>query len=119
HVVMEVFREAGVPDGVINLVYVSGTEAGDVIFKHPDFAGIHFTGSTGVFEDIWKTIGENIHLYKTYLRIVVETVGIDFILAHPSASIAVLNSALIQGAFYYQRQKCSVAYRAYIPDPLW
>lgn len=119
HVVMEVFREAGVPDGVINLVYVSGTEAGDVIFKHPDFAGIHFTGSTGVFQDIWKTIGENIHLYKTYPRIVGETGGKDFILAHPSADIAVLNTALIRGAFEYQGQKCSAASRAYIPASLW
>lgn len=119
HVVMEVFREAGVPDGVINLVYVSGTEAGDVIFKHPDFAGIHFTGSTGVFQDIWKTIGENIHLYKTYPRIVGETGGKDFILAHPSADIAVLNTALVRGAFEYQGQKCSAASRAYIPASLW
>ena len=119
HVVMEVFREAGVPDGVINLVYVSGTEAGDVIFKHPDFAGIHFTGSTGVFQDIWKAIGENIHLYKTYPRIVGETGGKDFILAHPSADIAVLNTALIRGAFEYQGQKCSAASRAYIPASLW
>ncbi|MCC2598404.1 L-glutamate gamma-semialdehyde dehydrogenase [Sphingobacterium sp. FBM7-1] len=119
HVVMEVFREAGVPDGVINLVYVSGTEAGDVIFKHPDFAGIHFTGSTGVFQDIWKAIGENIHLYKTYPRIVGETGGKDFILAHPSADIAVLNTALVRGAFEYQGQKCSAASRAYIPASLW
>lgn len=119
HVVMEVFREAGVPDGVINLVYVSGTEAGDVIFKHPDFAGIHFTGSTGVFQDIWKTIGENIHLYKTYPRIVGETGGKDFIVAHPSADIAVLNTALVRGAFEYQGQKCSAASRAYIPASLW
>src|SRR5690606_35325210 len=119
HVVMEVFREAGVPDGVINLVYVSGTEAGDVIFKHPDFAGVHFTGSTGVFKDIWKTIGENIHLYKTYPRIVGETGGQDFILAHPSADIAVLNTALIRGAFEYQGHKCTAASRAYIPASLW
>src|SRR5690606_13311708 len=116
---MKVFKAAGLPDGVINLVYVSGPEAGDVIFKHPDFAGIHFTGSTGVFQDIWKTIGENIHRYKTYPRIVGETGGKDFILAHPTADVAVLNTALVRGAFEYQGQKCSAASRAYIPKSLW
>src|SRR5690606_4813613 len=110
---------AGLPAGVINLVYVSGPDAGDVIFKHPDFAGIHFTGSTGVFQDIWKTIGENIHRYKTYPRIVGETGGKDFILAHPSADIEVLNTALVRGAFEFQGQKCSAASRAYIPQSLW
>ena len=119
NVLMEIFKEAGVPDGVINLVYVSGPDAGDVIFKHPDFAGIHFTGSTGVFQDIWKTIGQNIHLYKTYPRIVGETGGKDFILAHPSADLKVLNTALVRGAFEYQGQKCSAASRAYIPKSLW
>lgn len=119
NVLMKVFKEAGLPDGVINLVYVSGPEAGDVIFKHPDFAGIHFTGSTGVFQDIWKTIGENIHRYKTYPRIVGETGGKDFILAHPTADVAVLNTALVRGAFEYQGQKCSAASRAYIPRSLW
>ena len=119
NVLMEIFREAGVPAGVINLVYVSGPDAGDVIFKHPDFAGIHFTGSTGVFQDIWKTIGENIHLYKTYPRIVGETGGKDFILAHPSANLEVLNTALVRGAFEFQGQKCSAASRAYIPKSLW
>lgn len=119
NVVMEVFREAGVPNGVINLVYVSGPDAGDVIFKHPDFAGIHYTGSTGVFQNIWKTIGENIHRYKTYPRIVGETGGKDFILAHPSADIEVLNTALVRGAFEYQGQKCSAASRAYVPKSLW
>ncbi|HLS96430.1 delta-1-pyrroline-5-carboxylate dehydrogenase [Sphingobacterium allocomposti] len=119
NVLMKVFKEAGLPDGVINLVYVSGPEAGDVIFKHPDFAGIHFTGSTGVFQDIWKTIGENIHRYKTYPRIVGETGGKDFILAHPTADVAVLNTALVRGAFEYQGQKCSAASRAYIPKSLW
>lgn len=119
NVVMEVFREAGVPNGVINLVYVSGPDAGDVIFKHPDFAGIHYTGSTGVFQNIWKTIGENIHRYKAYPRIVGETGGKDFILAHPSADIEVVNTALVRGAFEYQGQKCSAASRAYIPKSLW
>jgi 1-pyrroline-5-carboxylate dehydrogenase len=118
-VLMEIFREAGVPDGVINLVYVSGPDAGDVIFKHPDFAGIHFTGSTGVFQDIWKTIGNNIHLYKTYPRIVGETGGKDFILAHKSAHVDALVTGIVRGAFEYQGQKCSAASRVYIPDNLW
>ena len=83
NVLMQVFREAGVPAGVINLVYVDGPTAGEVIFDHPDFAGIHFTGSTGVFQNIWKTIGNNIHKYKTYPRIVGETGGKDFVLVHP------------------------------------
>ncbi|HLT88656.1 MAG TPA: L-glutamate gamma-semialdehyde dehydrogenase [Sphingobacterium sp.] len=119
NVIMEVFIEAGLPKGVINLVYVSGPDAGDVIFKHPDFAGIHFTGSTGVFQNIWKTIGENIHRYKTYPRIVGETGGKDFILAHPSADVEVLNTALVRGAFEFQGQKCSAASRAYVPQSLW
>lgn len=119
HVLMEIFQEAGLPDGVINLIYVSGPDAGDVIFKHPDFSGIHFTGSTGVFQDIWKTIGEQIHNYKTYPRIVGETGGKDFILAHPSADLDVLNTALVRGAFEYQGQKCSAASRAYVPKSLW
>ncbi|WP_140936755.1 L-glutamate gamma-semialdehyde dehydrogenase [Sphingobacterium lumbrici] len=119
NILMQIFKEAGLPDGVINLVYVSGPDAGDVIFRHPDFSGIHFTGSTGVFQDIWKTIGQNIHLYKTYPRIVGETGGKDFIVAHPSADLAVLNTALVRGAFEYQGQKCSAASRAYIPQSLW
>lgn len=119
NVLMQIFREAGLPDGVINLVYVSGPEAGDVIFKHPDFAGIHFTGSTGVFQDIWKTIGENIHRYKTYPRIVGETGGKDFIVVHSSADVDVAVTALARGAFEFQGQKCSAASRAYIPKSLW
>lgn len=119
NVLMEIFREAGLPDGVINLVYVSGPEAGDVIFKHPDFAGIHFTGSTGVFQDIWKSIGENIHRYKTYPRIVGETGGKDFIVVHPSADVDVAVTALSRGAFEFQGQKCSAASRAYIPASIW
>lgn len=119
HVIMEVFRKAGLPDGVINLVFVSGPVAGDVIFKHPDFAGIHFTGSTKVFQNIWKTIGENIHLYKTYPRIVGETGGKDFIIAHRSADPKVVSTAISRGAFEYQGQKCSAASRVYIPSNLW
>ncbi|EEI91590.1 1-pyrroline-5-carboxylate dehydrogenase [Sphingobacterium spiritivorum ATCC 33300] len=119
NVLMEIFREAGLPDGVINLVFVSGPDAGDIIFKHPDFAGIHFTGSTGVFQNIWKTIGENIHLYKTYPRIVGETGGKDFILVHPSADLKVTNTAIVRGAFEYQGQKCSAVSRVYIPKSLW
>lgn len=119
HVLMEIFKAAGVPDGVINLVFVSGPTAGKVIFSHPDFAGIHFTGSTGVFQNIWKTIGENIHLYKTYPRIVGETGGKDFIFAHKSADAAVVATAIARGAFEYQGQKCSAASRCYIPDNIW
>ncbi|UKJ07058.1 L-glutamate gamma-semialdehyde dehydrogenase [Solitalea lacus] len=119
NVLMEVFREAGVPDGVINLVYVSGPDAGDVIFKHPDFAGIHFTGSTEVFQNIWKEIGNNIHIYKTYPRIVGETGGKDFVLAHKSADPEVVATALIRGAFEYQGQKCSAASRAYVSKSIW
>lgn len=119
NVIMEIFREAGVPDGVINLVYASGPDAGDVIFQHPDFAGIHFTGSTGVFQDIWKTIGNNIHKYKTYPRIVGETGGKDFILVHGSADAQVSSTAILRGAFEYQGQKCSAASRVYIAKSLW
>jgi len=119
NVLMQVFCEAGVPAGVINLVYVSGPVAGDVIFNHPDFAGIHFTGSTPVFQGMWQTIGNNIHKYKTYPRIVGETGGKDFVLAHPSADADVVSTALVRGAFEYQGQKCSAASRAYIPASLW
>lgn len=119
NVLMEIFREAGVPDGVINLVFVSGPDAGDVIFNHPDFAGIHFTGSTGVFQNIWKSIGNNIQNYKTYPRIVGETGGKDFVMAHSSADAAALSTALARGAFEFQGQKCSAASRAYIPASLW
>jgi 1-pyrroline-5-carboxylate dehydrogenase len=118
-VLMEVFMEAGVPPGVINLIYVPGGVTGDVIFGHTDFGGIHFTGSTGVFQDIWKTIGNNIHRYKSYPRIVGETGGKDFILAHPSANADEVITALSRGAFEYQGQKCSAASRAYIPQSMW
>lgn len=119
NVLMEIFKKAGVPDGVINLIYPTGPDAADVIFSHPDFAGIHFTGSTAVFQNIWKTIGNNIHLYKTYPRIVGETGGKDFILAHPSAEAKVVATAISRGAFEYQGQKCSAASRAYIPKNSW
>lgn len=119
NVLMEIFREAGLPEGVINLIYVSGPDAGEVIFHHPDFAGIHFTGSTAVFQDIWRTIGNNIYKYKSYPRIVGETGGKDFILVHPSADIKVANTAIVRGAFEFQGQKCSAASRVYIPKSLW
>jgi len=118
-IIMEVFKEAGLPDGVINLVYVSGPVAGEVIFKHPDFAGIHFTGSTGVFQGIWKTIGENIHRYKSYPRIVGETGGKDFIVVHPSSKPKEVATAIVRGAFEFQGQKCSAASRVYVPSNLW
>ncbi|MEN8250808.1 MAG: L-glutamate gamma-semialdehyde dehydrogenase [Bacteroidota bacterium] len=119
HVLMDLFKEAGLPDGVINLVHVSGPVAGDVIFKHPDFAGIHFTGGTGVFQTIWETIGGNIKKYKGYPRIVGETGGKDFVLAHKSADPQAVATALTRGAFEYQGQKCSAASRAYIPKEMW
>lgn len=119
NVLMQIFREAGLPDGVINLVYVSGPEAGEVIFNHPDFSGIHFTGSTAVFQDIWKTIGNNIHKYKTYPRIVGETGGKDFILVHGSADVEASSTAILRGAFEYQGQKCSAASRVYIAASVW
>ena len=117
-VLMELFIEAGVPAGVINLIYVDGPVAGDVIFKHPDFAGIHFTGSTKVFQTIWGEIGQNIHRYKSYPRIVGETGGKDFIVAHPSAHARAVATAISRGAFEYQGQKCSAASRVYLPSNL-
>ena len=119
NVIMQVLKEAGLPDGVINLVYVSGPDAGEVIFNHKDFAGIHFTGSTGVFQNIWKTIGNNIHKYRSYPRIVGETGGKDFVVAHKSANPREVSTALARGAFEYQGQKCSAASRAYIPSNIW
>ncbi len=118
-VIMDIFREAGVPDGVINLVFVSGPVAGKTVMEHPDFAGFHFTGSTGVFQHIWKTIGTNIARYKTYPRIVGETGGKDFVMVHRSANVDAVVTALVRGAFEFQGQKCSAASRAYIPDTLW
>lgn len=114
-VLMEVFQKAGVPAGVINLVYVSGPAASEVLFSSPDFAGIHFTGSTGVFQDIWKNIGENIHMYKSYPRIVGETGGKDYIFMAPSGCSKEVATGITRGAFEYQGQKCSAASRAFIP----
>ncbi len=116
---MKIFKEAGLPDGVINLIYVDGPVAGEVIFKHPDFAGIHFTGSTKVFQTIWKTIGENLPTYKSFPRIVGETGGKDFVVAHSSANPKAVAVGLVRGAFEYQGQKCSAASRAYIPANIW
>ncbi len=118
-VIMDVLIEAGLPAGVINLIYVDGPVAGEVIFNHPDFAGIHFTGSTAVFQHIWRTIGENIHKYRSYPRIVGETGGKDFVVAHESADADEVATGLVRGAFEYQGQKCSAASRAYIPSTLW
>ncbi len=118
-VIMDIFREAGLPEGVINLVFVSGPVAGNEIFAHKDFAGIHFTGSTEVFQNIWKTIGNNIHLYKSYPRIVGETGGKDFVFVHPTANMDHVVIALVRGAYEYQGQKCSAASRAYIPASAW
>ncbi|MVT08622.1 L-glutamate gamma-semialdehyde dehydrogenase [Chitinophaga tropicalis] len=116
NVIMKVLIEAGLPAGVINLIYTDGPLLGDVAFSHPDFAGIHFTGSTAVFQQMWKTIGTNISKYKTYPRIVGETGGKDFVLAHKSADVDVTAIALARGAFEYQGQKCSAASRAYLPS---
>ena len=119
NVIMALFKEAGLPDGVINLIYTDGPETGEIVFNHPDFAGLHFTGSTGVFRGMWNAIGANIHKYKTYPRIVGETGGKDFVLVHKSADIDTAVTALARGAFEYQGQKCSAASRAYIPSNLW
>lgn len=119
NVLMEIFKKAGVPDGVINLIYPSGPDAAEVVFNHKDFAGIHFTGSTEVFQNIWQTIGNNIHKYKSYPRIVGETGGKDFIMAHKSADAKTLSTAISRGAFEYQGQKCSAASRVYVPSNLW
>ena len=113
---MKILKEAGLPDGVINLVFIDGATIGEVVFNHPDFAGLHFTGSTGVFNKMWETIGKNTPIYKTYPRIVGETGGKDFVIAHKSANPDVVVAALARGAFEYQGQKCSAASRAYIPS---
>lgn len=118
-VIMDLFKAAGLPDGVINLVPVSGPVLGDVVFNHKDFAGLHFTGSTGVFRHLWKTIGNNIEKYRSYPRIVGETGGKDFIIAHESAVPAEVATGISRGAFEYQGQKCSAASRAYIPSNMW
>lgn len=118
-VIMELFKAAGVPDGVINMVSVDGPTAGDVVFKHKDFAGLHFTGSTGVFRHLWQEIGENIATYKSYPRIVGETGGKDFVVAHKSANPKEVATAISRGAFEFQGQKCSAASRAYVPNNIW
>lgn len=119
HVIMDLFEEAGLPDGVINLIFTDGPVAGDLIFSHSEFAGLHYTGSTGVFNKLWQTIGDNIGNYKSYPRIVGETGGKDFVVAHESADAKTVATALVRGAFEYQGQKCSAASRAYIPKNLW
>ncbi|MBL3655095.1 L-glutamate gamma-semialdehyde dehydrogenase [Fulvivirga sediminis] len=119
NIIMQVFKEAGLPDGVINLIFVDGPVAGDVIFNHPEFAGLHFTGSTAVFKQLWKTIGQNIDKYRTYPRIVGETGGKDFIMAHKSAYAKRLATAIVRGSFEFQGQKCSAASRVYVPSNLW
>ena len=116
---MRILKEAGLPDGVINLVYVSGPVVGEVCFNHRDFAGVHFTGSTAVFNNMWETIGKNMAMYKSYPRIVGETGGKDFVMVHRSADAGVVATALLRGAFEFQGQKCSAASRAYIPSNLW
>ncbi|MFT4738673.1 MAG: 1-pyrroline-5-carboxylate dehydrogenase [Cyclobacteriaceae bacterium] len=118
-VIMELFKEAGLPDGVINMIYVDGPEVGEVVFNHKDFAALHFTGSTSVFKHLWKTIGTNIEKYRSYPRIVGETGGKDFVVAHKSANAKEVSTALVRGAFEFQGQKCSAASRAYIPTNLW
>lgn len=118
NMIMNVLREAGLPDGVINLVFASGPTVGEVCFGHPQFAGVHFTGSTGVFNQMWGTIGQNVAKYRGYPRIVGETGGKDFVLAHPSADAEALAVGLLRGAFEYQGQKCSAASRCYIPSNL-
>lgn len=115
-VFMEILQEAGLPDGVINLVYTDGPTVGDLCFNHREFAGVHFTGSTGVFQNMWKTIGNNIAKYRSYPRIVGETGGKDFVMVHPSAEVDAVVAGLARGAFEYQGQKCSAASRAYIPS---
>ena len=113
---MRILKEAGLPDGVINLIYVDGPTLGKTCFAHKEFAGVHFTGSTGVFNNMWKTIGENVSNYRSYPRIVGETGGKDFVIAHKSANADVVATALLRGAFEFQGQKCSAASRAYLPS---
>lgn len=118
-IIMELFHEAGLPDGVINMICVDGPTAGDIIFKHKDFSGLHFTGSTAVFKHLWKEIGSNLDAYRSYPRIVGETGGKDFIVAHPSANPLEVATGISRGAFEFQGQKCSAASRAYVPASIW
>lgn len=119
HYVLKLFEEAGLPPGVINMVTGDPQAVSDVLLSHPDLAGVHFTGSTSVFKGMWKTVGQNIHLYKNYPRLVGETGGKDFVLAHESADPEAVATALVRGAFEYQGQKCSAASRAYVPAGMW
>lgn len=118
-VIMDVLIEAGLPAGVINMIFTDGKETAEKVLAHRDFAGLHFTGSTKVFQGMWKMIGDNIHNYRTYPRIVGETGGKDFVIAHPSSNVEAVATALVRGAFEYQGQKCSAASRAYVPKSLW
>ena len=118
-VIMELFKAAGLPDGVINMITVDGPDAGDVVFKHKEFAALHFTGSTGVFRHLWKEIGNNVEKYRSYPRIVGETGGKDFIIAHKSANALEVGTAITRGSFEFQGQKCSASSRAYIPANIW
>ncbi|CAD7798477.1 1-pyrroline-5-carboxylate dehydrogenase [Chryseobacterium aquaeductus] len=118
-VIMDVLTEAGLPAGVINMIFTDGKETAEKVLAHKDFAGLHFTGSTKVFQGMWKMIGDNIHNYRTYPRIVGETGGKDFVIAHPSANVEAVATGLVRGSFEYQGQKCSAASRAYIPRSLW
>lgn len=118
-VIMDLLTEAGLPAGVINMIFTDGKETAEKVLAHPDFAGLHFTGSTKVFQGMWKMIGDNIHQYKTYPRIVGETGGKDFVIAHSSANVEAVATGLVRGAFEYQGQKCSAASRAYIPKSIW
>ncbi|HLY95302.1 MAG TPA: L-glutamate gamma-semialdehyde dehydrogenase [Gaiellaceae bacterium] len=116
---MKLYEEAGLPPGVINLVYGSGSDVGDPVLASPDLAGIHFTGSTSVFNSMWKTVGENVGMYRGYPRIVGETGGKDFIVAHPSADVDAVATAIVRGSFEYQGQKCSAPSRVFAPSNLW
>jgi 1-pyrroline-5-carboxylate dehydrogenase len=118
-IIIDVFKEAGIPDGVINVVFGDAEMITNTVLTSRDFAGVHFTGSTHVFKDIWAKIGTNIHHYKTYPRIVGETGGKDFVIAHPSANVKQVATGIARGAFEFQGQKCSAASRAYIPKSLW
>ena len=119
YLIMQILKEAGLPDGVINFIPGSGSMIGGLCLPHADLGGVHFTGSTAVFQQMWKTVGENIANYKSYPRIVGETGGKDFIVAHPSANVKKLVTGIVRGAFEYQGQKCSAASRAYVPASLW
>ncbi|MDY0221889.1 MAG: L-glutamate gamma-semialdehyde dehydrogenase [Desulfobacterium sp.] len=119
HLIMEIFKKAGVPDGVINFIPGSGADVGTPAINHPDFAGVHFTGSTRVFRNIWTAAANNLELYGSYPRIVGETGGKDFIFVHESADVDAVSTAMIRGAFEYQGQKCSAASRAYVPSSMW